>query len=82
MKNLVILVIGCLISFFIGAPVSAQFYAPDTEYHDKAQRLFPVEAARVLAWRENLAGGQIAEITFKISTEKKPGHRLGSEMAR
>jgi len=31
----------------------AQFYAPETEFHDRVQRFFPVEAARVLAWRAN-----------------------------
>ena len=30
-----------------------QFYAPETELHDRSQRLFPVEAVRVLTWREN-----------------------------
>jgi hypothetical protein len=42
-----------LLVFFFGLSVlsaSAQFYAPDTRFHDLSQRCFPVEAARVLAW--------------------------------
>jgi len=46
----------------------AQFYAPDTEFHDLAQRTFPVEAARVLAWLQNATGAQIAEITYAVET--------------
>ncbi len=52
------------------APLArAQFYAPDTEYHDRAQRRFVVELARVIAWRENRAAGQprIAEVTDEVS---------------
>ena len=47
---------------------SAQFYAPETEYHDIAQRTFPVEAARVLAWHRG-ANGQppLAEVTYEVS---------------
>ena len=37
----------------------AQFYAPDTEFHDKAQRLFVVEATRILAWREMRAARRL-----------------------
>src|SRR5688572_20753380 len=32
---------------------TSQFYAPSTDYHDAVQRVFPVEAARLLAAREN-----------------------------
>jgi hypothetical protein len=39
-----------LISLLFSINCNAQFYAPDTEYHDLCQRVFPVEAARVLAW--------------------------------
>ncbi|MEW6305845.1 MAG: hypothetical protein AB1705_20390, partial [Verrucomicrobiota bacterium] len=46
----------------------AQFYAPETEYHDFAQRTFVVELARVLAWRENRQQVRIHEITYKVST--------------
>ncbi len=44
----------------------AQFYAPDTEFHDRSQRTFPVEAARVLAWRQNGAQDLIASVTYKL----------------
>lgn len=47
----------------------AQFYAPETEYHDKVQRLFVVELARVLAWRENLHNGKIQEITYSVNVD-------------
>lgn len=43
----------------------AQYYAPDTAYHDPVQRVYPVELARVLAWIENQKGGpQITEVKF------------------
>lgn len=46
----------------------AQFYAPEPEFHDRAQRNFPVEAARVLAALQNSRGADIAEITYKLET--------------
>lgn len=60
-----------LISLLLGliAVANAQFYAPDTQYHDISQRTFVVEAARVLAWYHCLTGNsQIAEITFEQVT--------------
>jgi thiol-disulfide isomerase/thioredoxin len=45
-----------------------QFYAPETEYHDNAQRVFPVEAARVLAWVQNKAGAAIASVDYTLET--------------
>jgi thiol-disulfide isomerase/thioredoxin len=59
-----------LLSFLAAVPALAQVYAPETEYHDISQRLFPVEAARVLAWHRG-ANGQtpaVAEITYEVST--------------
>jgi len=47
----------------------AQFYAPETEFHDRVQRFFPVEAARVLAWRANQSGAKIAEISYAVTTD-------------
>jgi hypothetical protein len=47
---------------------NAQFYAPETEFHDKAQRLFAVEAARVIAWRENLGTPKVVEVAFTVKT--------------
>ena len=54
----------CLVSL-----ANAQFYAPDTEFHDRAQRLFPVEATRVLACRENLANQRVSEIAYKVGVD-------------
>jgi hypothetical protein len=56
----------CVFSTF---HLRAQFYAPETEYHDKVQRLFVVELARVLAWRENLHDGKIQKITYSVATD-------------
>jgi hypothetical protein len=53
----------------------AQFYAPETEYHDKVQRLFVVELARVLAWRENLSEPKIQEITYKVTVNNERATR-------
>ena len=50
------------------ATVRAQYYAPETDYHDRVQRAFPIEAARVLAWQENAAGGAIAEVTYDLDS--------------
>jgi hypothetical protein len=61
--------ISCVLAVFICAKANAQFYAPDTEFHDKAQRLFVVEATRVLAWRENLQGERIAEIKYTVDLD-------------
>ena len=63
-------VLGFLVAFD-AASASAQVYAPESEFHDKAQRLFPVEAARVLAWRENLNGQSICEVAYKVSVDTK-----------
>jgi hypothetical protein len=60
----------CLAAAVAALPftLEAQFYAPETNYHDVCQRTFPVEAARVLAWMQNRAGGSIAEITYAVET--------------
>jgi len=54
--------------FTLSGLAHGQFYAPDTEFHDIAQRTFAVEAARVLAWQQNLDGGKIAEVKFEVQT--------------
>jgi hypothetical protein len=59
----------CCFAAFCWAKAGAQVYAPDTEFHDKAQRLFAVETARVLAWRENLNGQSICEVAYKVSVD-------------
>jgi hypothetical protein len=47
----------------------AQFYAPPTDYHDAVQRVFPVEAARILAARENAAvANKFAEIRWNVAS--------------
>jgi len=59
--SLLILIAG------IGA-ARAQSYAPETFFHDPVQRVFPVEMARVLAWRENVASNAgIAEIQYTVA---------------
>jgi thiol-disulfide isomerase/thioredoxin len=57
------------VAALVVATVHGQSYAPETEYHDLSQRMFPVEAARVLAWLR-AANGQpaIAEVTYEVST--------------
>ncbi|HTY87538.1 MAG TPA: hypothetical protein VMB80_08745 [Candidatus Acidoferrum sp.] len=57
---------GIFSLLFLAASGQAQFYAPETEYHDKVQRLFVVELARVLAWRENLHGSNYQEVTYSV----------------
>lgn len=62
--------LSCVVVFVAAlAPTSShgQFYAPDTEYHDPVQRVFVVEAARVLAWAE--ADTNVAEVTYKFQTK-------------
>jgi len=73
------LAFGCIVKKFTwilaawmlitGLEADAQFYAPDTDYHDRAQRLFVVEAARILAWRENLQDPKITEITYTVAAD-------------
>lgn len=69
MKSWRVIIIGVIGLFCFSSTFEAraQFYAPETEYHDKVQRLFVVELARVLAWRENLHDGKIQEITYSVT---------------
>src|SRR5689334_3789115 len=46
-----------------------QFYAPNTEYHDPAQRVFVVEAARVLAWWTDPGSTNFAEVAYAATTK-------------
>lgn len=61
----------CVASFSCGISASwSQVYAPDTQFHDRAQRHFVVELARILAWRENQGNPdkpKVAEITYDVS---------------
>jgi hypothetical protein len=46
-----------------------QFYAPAVDFHDVAQRRFPVEAARVLAWIKNGEKPLVSEVVYKVSLD-------------
>ncbi|OAM89953.1 hypothetical protein OH491_16940 [Termitidicoccus mucosus] len=56
--------------FLAAAVARAQSYAPEVNYHDPVQRVFVVELARVLAWRENLAGAGIAEVRYEVRCDE------------
>ncbi len=59
-----------LLGFFIATlSASAQFYAPEVYYHDAAQRLFVVEAARVHAWIANQSGAGIASVSWEADSD-------------
>jgi thiol-disulfide isomerase/thioredoxin len=66
---------------------TAQVYAPHTEYHDPAQRLFVPEVARVMAWQQGwgeavvtasvsapTADGQ-GRVTWKVEASGRPALR-------
>jgi hypothetical protein len=58
---------GCALAvILLSRSVHAQFYAPETQWHDVSQRFFPVEAARVLAWLERQSGGVVAEVAYDL----------------
>lgn len=57
---------ACCVGFSV--PIQAQFYAPETEYHDPSQRVFVVEAARVLAWWADPQGTNWTEIGYRLTT--------------
>lgn len=60
---------------FLPSNASAQFYAPATDYHDAVQRVFAVEAARVLAARENAAmTNKFAEIRWNVASSTNLTH--------
>ena len=59
-----------LVTFgFCTSFVHAQVYAPATEYHDPVQRMFVVEAARVLAWWNERGATNLNEVTFEVTTK-------------
>lgn len=64
-----------MIAFFVflglAARLQAQYYSPDTEYHDLAQRFFPVELARILAWREHAGDSTVAQITHRVRVNEQ-----------
>ena len=45
----------------------AQHYTPEVCLHDAAQRMFPVEAARAMAWMENQKSDRIGEVTWQVA---------------
>ena len=48
----------------------AQVYAPATEYHDPVQRVFVVEAARVVAWwNERGRATNLTEVAYDVTTK-------------
>lgn len=63
---------------FVASPAFGQFYAPDTEYHDPVQRVYVVEAARVLAWLADRHGTNFAEVTYHVTT--KPDQTVSWEI--
>ena len=58
--------INCCFWCFQGA--QAQVYAPATEYHDSVQRVFVVEAARVLAWWNERGATNLVEVVYDVTT--------------
>lgn len=68
----------------------AQRYLPHVIMHDPAQRLFPVEAARVMAWMMNQKASKTSEVRGRIESQQDGGatwtltwHSAnGDEMAR
>src|SRR5262245_45857837 len=70
-KRTCLFILKCVL---LAVSVRAQSYAPDTDFHDCAQRFFVPEAARVLAWRENQSSNQIAEITYQLTTSNQNTH--------
>ncbi len=55
--------------FSVSPALQAQFYAPDTEYHDPVQRVFPVEAARAFGWFGNRQTNTIHQVVYNVSTK-------------
>lgn len=53
----------------------SQFYAPATDYHDAVQRVFAVEAARVIAARENAAMiNKFVEVRWNVVSSTNATH--------
>jgi hypothetical protein len=69
MKWFLLLVVGWMATAVSTAQSKAQAYQPATEFHDRVQRHFVVEYARVSAWRENQAAAKdnLAEITYEVA---------------
>ncbi|MBK8091203.1 MAG: hypothetical protein IPK32_04225 [Verrucomicrobiaceae bacterium] len=57
--------IFCL-AWLVPQMLCAQHYVTEVYLHDKAQRLFPVEAARVLAWMNRTESEKLSEVTWSV----------------
>jgi len=68
MKTVCTMRILLVVLFASALRTKAQFYAPDTEYHDPVQRVYVVEAARVLAWWNDRDGTNVSEITYHVAS--------------
>jgi len=68
----------------------SQRYLPHVVMHDMAQRLYPVEAARVMAWMVNQKAAKTTEVRGKMASKQDGGGEWtltwhsagGEEMAR
>lgn len=58
-----------LLAVVFATVCQAQHYTPEVCLHDASQRMFPVEAARAMAWMENQKADKIAEVTWKVAGE-------------
>jgi hypothetical protein len=54
----------------LGVGVRGQFYAPETEFHDLTQRMFPVECARVIVAWQNAIGHPLPSgvVTYEVKS--------------
>ncbi len=50
------------------SPLLAQAHAPSPPYHDAIQRVYPIELARLLAWRENLGAPRYAGVRWTLNS--------------
>lgn len=83
--------LACLITWLLSHPyASAQRYLPHLIRHDASQRLYPVEAARVMAWIANQKADKVSEVRWILSSKQDGAGELsltwhaagGAEIAR
>jgi hypothetical protein len=60
------MVIVAFVVLLVTTATHAQFYAPETRFHDVCQRHFAVEAARVLAWLDRRRGVPVVEVKYQL----------------
>ncbi len=63
----------CLLTVVFASIGHAQHYNPEVYLHDAAQRMFPVEAARAMAWMENQKSDRIGEVTWQVAGHIQDG---------